>query len=72
MDGNFLIDPILHQGIHDGAVHLPEESARLAHVFREDDEAVVVEDVAVQFFSCAGFLAYTTGCALESYLIVSS
>lgn len=47
VDSDLLVDPVLDQGVHDGAVDLAEEAAGLRDVLRENDEAVVIEDVAV-------------------------
>lgn len=53
---HFLVNPVLHQRIHDSAVDLAEEAAGVVVVFGYDYEAVIVQNVAVQFLVGAGLL----------------
>lgn len=62
---DLLVDSVLHQRVHDCAVHLTEEAAGLRRVLRQDDEPVVVQDVAVQFVASTRLLANATRSALE-------
>lgn len=57
VDGDLLVDAVLHQRVHDGAVDLAEELAGVLRLFRNDDEAVVVQHVAVEVVRRARLLA---------------
>lgn len=58
-------DAILNQRVHDGAVDLPEELSGVLSALREQNEAVVVEQVAVELIRCAGLPALPAARALE-------
>lgn len=57
-------DAVLHQRVHDGAVDLPEELSSVFGALGDEDKAVVVEEIAVEFVRCAGLLAGSTAGAL--------
>lgn len=54
---HFSVDAILHQGIHDCAVDLSKELTRVTFFFGENDETIIVENIAVQVMRCAMFFA---------------
>lgn len=66
---NLLINPVLHQRIHDGTVDLSKESSGVMVVFRNDDETVVVQDVAVQLVACASVATNRRTGALKTFWV---
>lgn len=65
--GNFLVDAVLNQRIHDRTISLSEKLASMMGLFGYYDETVVVQYVTVEFIGGTCLFASSHSGTLEKY-----